>query len=114
MARPTQQEIDEFNARMEEPEDSDDDFEIEIFTPEGHGARVPYRKGRTYLQQHFGIDVDSLPKPDQQPGTSANASRTKQRNNSATNANTGTMDEESGNTSPTPTTSQRYFGRRNG
>jgi hypothetical protein len=52
--------LDALTAKANEP-DSDDDFEIELFTPEGHGARVPYRKGRSFLQTHFGIDLDPDP-----------------------------------------------------
>lgn len=64
MAKPTAEEIAAWEARMAEPDgETDDDFEIEIYTPEGHGARIPYSKGRTYLQEHFGIDIDTLPKP---------------------------------------------------
>lgn len=50
-------------AELDNEPDDDEEFEIEIYGPEGHGARLPYRKGKTYLQQHFGIDADSLPKP---------------------------------------------------
>jgi hypothetical protein len=53
-------------AKENEPE-AIDDFEIELYTPEGHGARVPYAKGRGYLQQHFGIDLD--PDPGTESGT---------------------------------------------
>ena len=40
----------------------EDDFEVEIGS-EGNYARVPYRKGRSWLQQTFGIDLD--PEPDE-------------------------------------------------
>jgi hypothetical protein len=40
--------------------DNDDDFDVEIWDKEGNGARVPYRKGKTWLQK-FGID---LPEPE--------------------------------------------------
>jgi hypothetical protein len=57
--------LEQLTAKANEP-DSSDDFEIEVFSPEGHGARVPYSKGRSYLQQHFGIDLD--PDPETEAG----------------------------------------------
>lgn len=119
MARPTQQEIDEFNARMSEPDTDEDDFEIEIFTPEGHGARLPYRKGRAYLSQHFGIDVGDLPNaggnPQQQGNTQGQQGK---RGGNSANGNPGNApgnegemenpDLNAGQGRP----SQRYFGRR--
>lgn len=45
--------------KANEPDD-DDNFEIEIYDGQ-RGARVPYRKGRGYLQEHFGIDLDPNP-----------------------------------------------------
>lgn len=44
-------------------EDDDDDYEIEIYSPGGHGARLPYRKGKSWLAENFGIDADTLQKP---------------------------------------------------
>lgn len=40
--------------------DDDDDFEIEIFEGD-KGARVPYRKGKGWLERTFGIDVGDPP-----------------------------------------------------
>jgi len=40
--------------------DDDDNFEIEIFEGD-KGARVPYRKGRGWLERTFGIDVGDPP-----------------------------------------------------
>lgn len=60
LSKDEQDQLDALTAKASEP-DSDDDYEIELFTPEGHGARVPYRKGRSYLQTHFGIDLDPDP-----------------------------------------------------
>ena len=45
--------------KANEPDD-EDNFEIEIYDGQ-RGARVPYRKGRGYLQEHFGIDLDPDP-----------------------------------------------------
>jgi hypothetical protein len=105
MARPTQQEIDEFNARMEEPEDNTDDFEIEIFSPEGHGARLPYSRGRAYLQEHFGIDLDPTPTD---PANSTNPPKGKKQNPVDPNVAEG----ENGDPVTPLRTSQRYFGKR--
>jgi hypothetical protein len=105
MARPTQQEIDEFNARMEEPEDNIDDFEIEIFSPEGHGARLPYSRGRAYLQQHFGIDLDESPTQTEPP---ANQPKGKKQNPADPNS----PESENGDPVTPLRTSQRYFGKR--
>jgi hypothetical protein len=46
----------ELLAKDKEP-DTAEDFEIEIYDG-AKGARVPYSKGRSYLQTHFGIDLD--------------------------------------------------------
>lgn len=51
---------------LRDAKDDEDDFEIEIFD-NGKGARIPYSRGREYLQKHFGIDLDPSPdsgKPD--------------------------------------------------
>jgi hypothetical protein len=37
--------------------DEDDKYEIEIGSGDKY-ARIPYHKGRSYLQEHFGIDLD--------------------------------------------------------
>ena len=63
-------------AELDKP-DPDENFEIEI----GEGdkfARVPYSKGRSWLQKTFGIDMGEepaddegegeAPKPDEEPG----------------------------------------------
>ena len=51
-----QKQLDELSALASAPDD-DDDYEIEIVNGDRR-ARVPYRKGRSYLQEHFGIDLD--------------------------------------------------------
>ncbi|HEX8762899.1 MAG TPA: hypothetical protein VF733_04035 [Candidatus Saccharimonadales bacterium] len=100
MARPTPEEIEEFNARMNEPDNNpDDDFEIEIFTPEGHGARLPYSRGKSYLQEHFGIDIGDPPS-DPNAGNPANGA--------AANGE----DPLNSPNAPRPSTSSRYFGKR--
>lgn len=59
-----QAQLDELQKLSEAPDDEDEDYEIEIYAPDGSGARVPYRKGKSWLAKTFGIDADSLSKPD--------------------------------------------------
>jgi hypothetical protein len=47
-------------------QDDADDFEIEIRDGD-KAARIPYSRGRSYLQQHFGIDLDPEPEPEEDP-----------------------------------------------
>lgn len=62
-----QAQLDELNRLANEPDD-DDDFEIEIYSSDGSGARLPYRKGKSWIQKTFGIDVDPLkPSDDKTP-----------------------------------------------
>jgi hypothetical protein len=67
MPRPTQQEIDEWNARMNEPEESEDDYEVWIKTPEGVEMAVPYSRAKNYLGK-YGISLDPVASPDPNPG----------------------------------------------
>lgn len=59
MARPTQQEIDEWEARMNEPEEPDpDDFEVVLFDNEGNPVgTMPYAKAKAHFKRR-GIDLD--------------------------------------------------------
>jgi hypothetical protein len=59
MARPTQQEIDDWNARMSEPEEADsDDFEVVLFDENGNPVgTMPYHKAKVYFKKR-GIDFD--------------------------------------------------------
>lgn len=59
MAKPTQQEIDEFNARMNEPDEPDpDDFEVVLFDEQGNPVgTMPYAKAKAYFRKR-GIDLD--------------------------------------------------------
>jgi hypothetical protein len=50
--------LDALTKKANEPDE--DDFDIEIWDETGAGAKVPYHKGKTWLQR-FGID---LPIPD--------------------------------------------------
>jgi hypothetical protein len=46
--------------------DGEDDYEIEIRDGD-KATRIPYSKGRSWLQQHFGIDLDPEPEPEEPP-----------------------------------------------
>lgn len=79
-----QKTLDELTALAESPDD-DNDFEIEIRNGD-RAARIPYHKGRSYLQEHFGIDLDppeadqdqvSDPEADPAPGKGKNVKRAK-------------------------------------
>lgn len=61
----------ELQARENEP-DNDDDFEIEIYK-DNHGARVPYSKGRKFLQEIFGIDLDDTSDAESDDGEGSKA-----------------------------------------
>jgi hypothetical protein len=50
--------LERLTAKAKEPDD--DDFEIEIWDNTGAGAKVPYRKGKSWLQR-FGIDLPETP-----------------------------------------------------
>jgi hypothetical protein len=52
----------ELEALLAADDDDSDDFEIEIRDGD-KAARIPYSRGRSYLQKHFGIDLD--PEPDE-------------------------------------------------
>jgi hypothetical protein len=58
MARPTQQEIDDWNARMNEPEDDPDEFEVVLFDENGNPVgTMPFHKAKAYFKKR-GIDFD--------------------------------------------------------
>lgn len=57
MVRPTQQEIDEWNARMAEPEEDEDDYEVVLFDENGNPVTtMPFSRAKTYLAKR-GIDL---------------------------------------------------------
>ena len=35
--------------------DAEKDFEIEVYSKDGHGARIPFSQGKKWLYQNFGI-----------------------------------------------------------
>jgi hypothetical protein len=69
MAKLTEDEqklLDELTQRASEP-DEDDSYEIEIYdTSKGRGARVPYRQGKKWLYENFGLgDAPEEAQPDE-------------------------------------------------
>lgn len=55
LSKEEKEQLDALIAKDKEPDQ--EDFEIEIGSGDKY-ARVPYSRGRSYLQQHFGIDLD--------------------------------------------------------
>ena len=55
-----QEQLDELNRLSQEPDD-DEEYEIEIYSSDGSGARLPYKKGKSWLQKTFGIDMGDAP-----------------------------------------------------
>ncbi len=67
MARLTaeqQKQLDDLTKLAEAPDE--EDFEVEIFDGD-KGARVPYSKGRSWLQKTFGIDLGEPPSEEEEP-----------------------------------------------
>lgn len=55
LSKEEKDQLERLTAKANEPDE--EDFEIEIGSGDKY-ARVPYSRGRSYLQQHFGIDLD--------------------------------------------------------
>jgi hypothetical protein len=83
--------LEELTRLANEPDE--DDFDIEIWDETGAGAKVPYHKGKTWLQR-FGID---LPLPD--------ASGSDPKSKSTKSDNSGSTDNAANGD-----TAARYFG----
>lgn len=64
MPRLSKEERAELERKLQEDDDFEDDFEVEIRNDTGASARVPYRKGKSWLQKNFGIDLDPDPGDD--------------------------------------------------
>ena len=109
MARPTQQEIDEWEARMAEPEDdSDDDFEVVLFDENGSPVgTMPFKKAKVYFAKR-GIELDAPANADS-GGASGNAGVNGQ--NMGTNG-AGPGMAQTAPTAPAPRTSSKYFAGR--
>lgn len=75
--------------RKANSDDDDDDFEV-VITEGERSVRIPYRKGRSWVSKHFGIDLET---PETDDVTD----------------NDATEDEPPADK---PRTSQRYFGRK--
>lgn len=71
LSKEEQEQLDALTAKANAPDD-DPDFEIEIYDGP-KGARVPYSRGRSWLQQNFGIDLDPNPEAESDDGTDATA-----------------------------------------
>jgi hypothetical protein len=85
LSQEEQDALDKLQAKLDGPDE--EDYEIEIGSGE-HRARIPYSKGRKFLQDHFGIDLD--PDPSKETGEG----------------------EQEGQTPKAPQrTSQKYFGK---
>lgn len=70
LSKEEKEQLDALTKKANEPDEPD--FEIEIYDGP-KGARLPYSRGRTYLQTHFGIDLDPDPakESDGDQGTAA-------------------------------------------
>lgn len=89
-----QAQLDELTALANAPDESDSDFEIEVWNANGNGARIPYSKGSSWLEKEFGITLD---KPADPNGGDPNAQ------------DPNAQDPES---TAKPRTSGKYFGGR--
>lgn len=84
--------LDKLTQKANEPDA--DDFDIEIWDETGAGARVPYHKGKAWLQK-FGIDLPEEPAAD--AGDQGQGKPAKPASGGAAPVDTGG-------------TAQRYFG----
>jgi hypothetical protein len=94
LSKDEQAQLDALTKKATEP---DEDFDIEIWDETGAGAKVPYSKGRSWLNK-FGIDLPTEP-PETEPSEPSEPKAPKARKQ------------------PGPSTSnvtQRYFGKDTG
>jgi hypothetical protein len=61
-----QAQLDQLTALQNEPDESDSDFEIEVWNKDGNGARIPYSKGSGWLEKEFGITLEKPADPNAQ------------------------------------------------
>jgi hypothetical protein len=59
----------ELQAREAEPDFDPDDFEVELYNEQGRGTRIPYKRGKSWLYENFGIGDPPEP-PSQEEGGS--------------------------------------------
>jgi hypothetical protein len=104
MARPTQQEIDDWEARMSEPEESDsDDFEVVLFDENGNPVgTMPFHKAKAYFKKR-GIDFD-----DAIDANAASGSNTVPSGGSPASTPPGAQG------APRARATSRYFGKQGG
>lgn len=110
MARPTQQEIEEWEARMSEPEDTDsDDFEVVLFDEQGNPVgTMPFNKAKAYFAKR-GISFDDDAPAGDAAGIPPNGG--KSANRATGNPAQGSQLPPS---APRTRTSSRYFGKNPG
>jgi hypothetical protein len=58
-----QAQLDQLTALQNAPDETDSDFEIEVWNGAGNGARIPYSKGAGWLEKEFGITLDKPTDP---------------------------------------------------
>jgi hypothetical protein len=108
MARPTQQEIEEWEARMNEPETPDpDEFDVVLFDANGDPVgTMPFNKAKAYFKRR-GIDLD-----DEQPNATANAGNANP--NSAANGGNANGGPQIPSGAPRARATAKYFGKQGG
>lgn len=67
MPRLTAEERAALERQLADDDAAADDFEVSIRSGDNE-ARVPYSKGKSWLQKNFGIDLDEEPKQDDGDG----------------------------------------------
>lgn len=58
MARLSAEERAALQKQLDDDAAAENDFDVEIWNEKGQGARVPFSKGRQWLADAFGIDLD--------------------------------------------------------
>ena len=67
MPRLTPEQRAELERQLADDDAAADDFEIEIRDGD-KATRIPYSRGRSWLQEHFGIDLPATPEePEEDP-----------------------------------------------
>lgn len=59
MTKLSKEERAELERRLAEDDQADEDFEVEIRDGD-KATRLPYSRGRSWLQEHFGIDLPPM------------------------------------------------------
>lgn len=111
MARPTQQEIQEWEARMSEPEETDsDDFEVVLFDEQGNPVgTMPFAKAKVYFAKR-GISFDD-DGPDPVSGGNGVAGAQGANAGAPAGGNSGAPGSPVSPTAPRARPSSRYFGK---